>query len=370
MAQQGGLVERLIQLLVDESGKIQAHAATALGRASVTTWQGKKAARKRIKSAIKTDEADELAVLTGSKDKDLAEHAADLLKLIDAKDISKMRDKGLERMFGRPKGGKSVQFRKHEDAGWRVPSDEHTKCEGDKLVKLLVFVEENGEGNIMSFHKSKFGASEHQIEFTAKGPLKVKLRRKGNEGLPWLVPPDEASVRLPWQINGGQAMTMKRYTQGASVNDVCMWLYNEKGVCCHYAGLFDFVYTAWLLKYTKEYDASKEEPQTAGTMLVEMTDETLLTKMHVTVKSHREELLRKVAGLAGFLGRYILIAGRSVHTSATCVLILAEDRKQVNEDGTLKRVAIKCMKNKEQFLTEVVMRKGLDEQKEIGRAHV
>ena len=43
-----------------------------------------------------------------------------------------------------------------------------------------------------------------------------------------------------------------------------------------------------------------------------------------------------------------------------------------NEDGTLKKVALKCMKNKAQFLTEVQVRDGLDEEKVVGalRVHV
>eukprot|EP01047_Picozoa_sp_COSAG01_P013300 COSAG01_NODE_620_length_14784_cov_49.916718_5_plen_1572_part_00 len=51
--------------------------------------------------------------------------------------------------------------------------------------------------------------------------------------------------------------------------------------------------------------------------------------------------------------RYLLDRGRSVHRSATCVLIFAEDRETVLEDGSLQRVAIKCMRNLEQFETEV-----------------
>jgi hypothetical protein len=73
-------------------------------------------------------------------------------------------------------------------------------------MELLVFVEENGEGTITSFHESKFGASAHEVDFAAKGPLKVKLRRKGNDGLPWLVPTDEASVRLPGRRGKGRTV--------------------------------------------------------------------------------------------------------------------------------------------------------------------
>ena len=49
-----------------------------------------------------------------------------------------------------------------------------------------------------------------------------------------------------------------------------------------------------------------------------------------------------------------------MHKSATCVLIYGEDRETVLEDGTLQRVAIKCMRNREQFETEVRKRQGLD----------
>ena len=61
-----------------------------------------------------------------------------------------------------------------------------------------------------------------------------------------------------------------------------------------------------------------------------------------------------------------------MHKSATCALILAEDRQIENEDGTLQKVALKCMKNLSQFLTELSVREGLEKRRVVGalRAHV
>ena len=62
-----------------------------------------------------------------------------------------------------------------------------------------------------------------------------------------------------------------------------------------------------------------------------------------------------------------------MHKSATCSLILAEDRQEEDEeDGTLEKVALKCMKNLNQFLTELRVREGLDGGKVVSalRVHV
>ena len=159
-------------------------------------------------------------------------------------------------------------------------------------------------------------------------------------------------------------MTTKMYTRGASKDDVCLWLWEQNRTCRHYSGLM-----AWML----ELDSSEAS---AGTVLLNMasdgSEHNELFVKHVTVVAHREQLLAVIAGLAGVLGRYLLLPGPSIHTSATCVLILAEDRQQENEDGTLRKVALKCMKNEEQFLTELQAREGLDEDKVVGalRVHV
>ena len=64
--------------------------------------------------------------------------------------------------------------------------------------------------------------------------------------------------------------------------------------------------------------------------------------------------------------------GEAVLIWATCVRILADDRHTVLPNGKLKRVAVKCMRELEQFETEVSMRNGLDEQYVMGalRVHV
>ena len=244
---------------------------------------------------------------------------------------------------------------------------------------LTVFVEGEGEGEIVGFEKSRVGASKHEIDFALKGRKAITLRRKGNDKRPWLVPPTTGATRLAWQRNGGSAVTTRMYTRGASTNDVCMWLYGEKGVCRHYAGLFEWMLdVAHIDAVEGTADEAEEagEEAAAGTILLNMaTDGSkhgLIFTMYVTIESHREVLLGAIAGLAGFLGRYLLSPGPSVHTSATCVLILAEDRQTVNEDGTLKKVALKCMKNEEQFLTELRVREGLDGTTVMGalRVHV
>ena len=107
-------------------------------------------------------------------------------------------------------------------------------------------------------------------------------------------------------------------------------------------------------------------------MVMDGSEHNKLFVMHVTIVADRKQLVQVIGGLAGFLGRYLLLPGPSIHTSATCVLILAEDRQQENDDGTLKRVALKCMKNELQFLTELRMREGLDPAKVVSalRVHV
>ena len=78
----------------------------------------------------------------------------------------------------------------------------------------------------------------HIIDFDAGGEVEVKLRRKGNNDTPWLLPPKESDTRLIWTANGGKAATTRAYTRGASVDDVCMWLHDERGgTCAAYAGL-------------------------------------------------------------------------------------------------------------------------------------
>eukprot|EP01046_Picozoa_sp_COSAG06_P030772 COSAG06_NODE_2946_length_6041_cov_16.046914_2_plen_1368_part_00 len=365
----GGMAQRLVHLLVQEKGVAQVHAATALGRAS--NHQG--GCKEEIKRALdkSPDAAEVLAILTDSENKTLVVLAAGLIKIVAPdKDIKTLKKRGLGRMFEKP--WPSTEFRKYEsNPAWSEPSDGQQAAPPASLVGTTVFVEGEGEGRIVQFHPSGMcsspGAGQHQIDFVLKGRKKVALKRtvKGGKQRAWLVPADATanSSLLTWQKHGGNAITTKMYTRGASKNDVCMWMYGTKGICHHYAGLF-----GWIFDNVKPNEA-------AGTVLLNMArngSEYKTLTVHVTIENHRKELLNAIAGLAGFLGRYLLSPGAPIHTSATCVLIIAEDRQQQNDDGTLKKVALKCMKNEEQFLTELRVREGLDGSKVMGalRVHV
>ena len=279
-----------------------------------------------------------------------------------AKSKRKMRERGILRMFDKP--WPSTEFRKYAHSGWTKPSKDQCSCTGEELIGLRVFVEGEGEGTVRGFDKSRLGASKHEVDFVLKGTKKIALRRKGNTEREWLVQSDTARpTRLIWQRNGGNATTTKMYTRGASTNDVCMWMHTQGGYCRHYAGLF-----SWMFEKEKADEA-------AGTVLLKMATEDSegnLLQVYVSVDSHRAALLEAIDGLAGFLRRYLLVPGHSVHRSATCALILAEDRQEENEDGTLKKLALKCMKNLEQFLTELRVREGLDGDKVVSalRVHV
>eukprot|EP01047_Picozoa_sp_COSAG01_P008155 COSAG01_NODE_317_length_18969_cov_378.101219_17_plen_1851_part_00 len=358
----GGMIQRLVNLLVNQKGEVQVHAATALGRAS-------KKNRDRVQEVLSkfADAAESFAMLTDSKDSTLAALAKELFDLAaPGKPLKPAKIRALQRMFEKP--WPSTEFRRYEqERGWKKPSQTLRNGDGKMLIGQLVFVEGQGEGTIVGL-KSSRGASEHmlqhEIDFVLMGRKKLRLKRKGNSGTPWLVPPDGVTHKqLIWQRNGGNATTTKMHTRGASNNDVCMWMYGQGGICRHYAGLFSWIFDIF------------ETGEAAGAVLLNIaTDDSqqsvLLT--YVSIERHRKDLLEAIAGLAGFLGRYLLSPGQCIHTSATCVLILAEDRLCENEDGTLKKVALKCMKNKEQFLTELRMREGLDGNKVMSalRVHV
>jgi hypothetical protein len=362
------LPKRLAYLFLSEKGAVQVHAATALGLAAPAPHADARAFREVTGFGDESAEAvGLLAVLTGSQDKQLRQLAERLFRAVastkDIEDRSQLRKRGLDSMLGKPYP--SAEFRKYQERGWEEPKDELRHCLGESLKGKTVFVEGEGEGTIMDFKRSKMGAEKHEIEFVLMGLKKIALKRQGKNGTDWLVPPKEPlSLANTWKRNGGRAATTKMYTRGASKDDVCLWMWEQTAsICHHYAGLF-----AWML----ELDPSLEA---AGTVLLNMATDnnhghTRLFVTHVTIVAHREQLVGVIAGLAGFLGRYLLLPGPSIHTSATCVLILAEDRQQENADGTLKKVALKCMKNIAQFLTELQMREGLDAGKVVNAIRV
>eukprot|EP01043_Picozoa_sp_COSAG02_P019160 COSAG02_NODE_915_length_15986_cov_16.498584_4_plen_2230_part_00 len=365
----GEMARRLVNILVLEKGRAQVHAATALGR--VSKAHKKEFVRDLFRDAADAD--DLLAVLTDSGDATLASLAQDLFKLVASdKEKKKLRQRGLQRMFAEP--WPSIEYRKYERSGWTQPNDKKLACDGKDLIGLQIFVEGEGEGTVRGFQEAWVGASNHQIDFVLKGSKQIALERTSYAaGRKWLVQSDTdavQSLKLIWQRNGGNATTTKMYTRGASKNDVCMWMYSLGGLCRHYAGLF-----SWIFDNETAAEAGRGRPRQAGSMLLDMvsdeSERNLLVK-YVSIDSHRAALLEVIGGLAGFLTRYLLAPGRALHKSATCALILAEDRKQENEDGTLKRLALKCMKNLEQFLTELRVRKGLDGDKIVTalRVHV
>ena len=137
------------------------------------------------------------------------------------------------------------------------------------------------------------------------------------------------------------SLTARALTRGASTADISAWLAEEGGVRSFYAGVF----------FANEIN---------GERFLELTQETIETTLHVTIQAHVAELYAAVTELQGFLGRYILDKGPPIHTSATCVLMFGEDRKVSLPDGSLQKVAIKCMKKELQFVTEMEVRQGLD----------
>jgi hypothetical protein len=96
---------------------------------------------------------------------------------------------------------------------WEEPSIEQTDADGDVLIGKIVYVMGFGEGTVVGFIKKKIGASQHTIQFQDRPrEEKVKLRRKGNDKVPFLVKSvlsptyrrtrtDLDNRREPWSLN-------------------------------------------------------------------------------------------------------------------------------------------------------------------------
>ena len=346
VAKQPAVVEQLVTLLATGIGAIRRHTAAALGALSSKCKQGK-GSSDAIKDAVKANPSciERLAVMANSSDKELAAQTVKLLTLveIEAKDIKQLRDRGIAQMFAKP--WPSRLFLAYQEDKWRKPTPEEESADGKALIDRRIFVEDVGEGTVKEFCHSKIGASAHRIDSDFKGLIEVKLRRKGNNNREWLLPPDDTNsadrLRLHWKSKGGTSLTARALTRGASTADISAWLAEEGGVRSFYAGVF----------FANDIN---------GECFLELTQKTIETTLTVTIQAHVAELYAAVTELQGFLGRYILDKGPPIHTSATCVLMFGEDRKVSLPDGSLQKVAIKCMKNEIQFETEMVVRQGLD----------
>eukprot|EP01047_Picozoa_sp_COSAG01_P005409 COSAG01_NODE_184_length_22692_cov_155.762758_15_plen_961_part_00 len=356
VVQQPGLVRRLVDLLTVGAPKTRRLAAIVLGNATEVD-------RAAIVEQIKNPSVLQmLAVLSRSKQSDVQRQAEALLKLAGrADDIQALAGRGLDSMFAKP--WPSPEFTLyHKVRQWRKPPRDLRNGDGQALVGRRIFAEGYGEGTVRTFHPSRVGASEHTVDFDLAGEVKVKLKRKKNKDLSWLVPPNESAKERQqrlgnhWtQTKGGKALTTRVFTRGASVYDVCAWLQDESddaGVRCFYAGL--------IAELDLEVKGEQRRTKCHGDQFMLLTAAQLEREGISNVDGHLDEMMKAVAELQGFLGRYILDRGRSVHKSATCVLIYGEDREKEQQDGTLQRVAIKCMRNQKQFETEVRQRQGLD----------
>ena len=210
----------------------------------------------------------------------------------------------------------------------------------------------------------------HMVQFETGGAQVVRLRNRshqragtqllasltGSPSLDWLVRAPAGSEKR----RGGNGRTVMQYTRGANAADVFEWLSDHQDahigvtddtdadarICCFYAGVF----------LRGEAEDGGKLRGIDGPRLVELTESDLEEKLHITIAAHREALVRSFVKLAGFLGRYLLDPGRPAHVSATCVLIFAQDRLTEEADGSFKKVAIKCMKNVDQFETEMRVR--------------
>jgi hypothetical protein len=79
---------------------------------------------------------------------------------------------------------------------WRAPSQLDEAEEGPAIVGRRVRVDGRGAGQVLSFAKSKFGASAHVVRLDGGAEVKVKLARKGNGKTPWQV--WDASLVARW----------------------------------------------------------------------------------------------------------------------------------------------------------------------------
>jgi hypothetical protein len=76
-------------------------------------------------------------------------------------------------------------------ADWEVPTSLHD--DGPSLIGLRVYVEGHGSGSVLSFVRARLGPSSHEVTFDAQvagasaATRTVKLRRKGNSELRWLL---------------------------------------------------------------------------------------------------------------------------------------------------------------------------------------
>jgi hypothetical protein len=333
----------------------------------------------------------------------------------DKKRQKEMMNDGLAVLFSRHKQQGWTEPDPAAEWGETTPNGESftsSKSDGSEpepQAGYRVFVEGHGQGKVYSFNKTKVPGmhSTHKIIFDdVSGAKDIKLRRKGNDQTRWLLPPKGMDVytgktdEIVWKARGGRRLDPQR-PRDARVDDVCLWMHQQGGVLRFYAGLFGWVrlrmqseaalrtelealtlhklsqrsrhvaaigkaIRAQALQEAIETEIPKAElialllkaerdtlktaqPGIDGDQLLRLTDEMLREQLYIHVKAHREALLSAIAPLRGFLGRYRL--GRFLHRSATCIVLIALD--ELNGD---QEVLLKLMRHRSQFESEITCR--------------
>ena len=344
------VLQRLVELLSSGADKAQQNAAKALAPAMENELAKLQVLQTVQESA---DAKDLLAVLayssTSGDNEELAEQARMLLESADPGAKDKNRQKEMA------SSGLAVLFSRHKQQGWTEPDPTaewgETRPDGQRFtpensmarVETRVFVEGHGQGKVNSFKKTKVPGmnSTHLIFFDVGGEKEIKLRRKGNGQTRWLLAPkgmssDGKTDEIVWQARGGRRLDPQR-PRDARVDDVCLWMHEQGGMLQFYAGLFGWV------------RLKPDQAGIDGDQLLRLTDETLREKLCIQMEVHREALLSAIAPLRGFLGRYRL--GRFLHRSASCIVLVALD--ELNDD---QEVLLKLMRHRNQFESEITRR--------------
>jgi hypothetical protein len=359
------VLRRLVELLSSGADIAQQNAAKALAPAMEDT-EAKEQVLQTVQESA--DAKDLLAVLaysststgtTYDKEEDkrrqaqrkkLAQQARLLLESAEPGAKDKTRQKEMV------SSGLAVLFSRHRQQGWTEPDPAaewgETRPDGKQFVsnkdtqefRSRVFVEGHGQGMVMNFKKNKVPGmhSTHNIDFDVGRRKEIKLRRKGNGQTRWLLAPEGMDVRtgktdeIVWQARGGRRLDPQR-PRDARVDDVCLWMHEQGGLLEFYAGLFGWV------------RLKQDQAGIDGDQLLKLTDEMLREQLYIHVEAHREALLSAIAPLRAFLGRYRL--GRFLHRSATCIVLIALD--ELNGD---QEVLLKLMRHRNQFESEITCR--------------
>jgi hypothetical protein len=74
--------------------------------------------------------------------------------------------------------------------GWIEPGS--TFDDGTSLVGTCIFAKGYGVGTVITFQKSKLGASSHTVQLEDGKETKIALQRKGNDKTPFVILPPES----------------------------------------------------------------------------------------------------------------------------------------------------------------------------------